>query len=135
MPEWHAARTAHAARLTAAARALPGLRVPAVPAHAEHAWYKYYAFVEPERLNRGWDRDRIIREIVARGVPCYSGSCSEVYLERAFDNTPFRPRERLPVARELGGTSLMFLVHPTLTQAEIDRTCAAMTDVMHLAAA
>jgi dTDP-4-amino-4,6-dideoxygalactose transaminase len=101
-----------------------------VPEHAEHARYKYYVYVEPARLKSGWNRDRIIQEIVAKGVPCYSGSCSEVYLERAFDNSGFRPRERLPVARELGETSLMFLVHPTLTEAEIDKTCAAIHDVM-----
>jgi dTDP-4-amino-4,6-dideoxygalactose transaminase len=34
------------------------------------------------------------------------------------------------VAKELGETSLMFLVHPTLTAVEIDRTCAALEDVM-----
>ncbi|MNN75967.1 hypothetical protein D3C81_1923020 [compost metagenome] len=82
----------------------------------------------------GWDRDRILGEINARGVPCFYGSCSEVYLEKAFDNTNLRPTERLPVARELGETSLMFLVHPTLTNAEIDKTCAVLTAVMDEAA-
>ena len=126
---------ANAARILGAARSAPGLRVPVVPGHVEHAWYKCYVFVEPGRLKAGWSRDRIIREIVARGVPCYAGSCSEVYLEKAFDNTGFRPEKRLPVAKELGETSLMFLVHPTLTREEIDRTCTALADVMALAAA
>ena len=71
--------------------------------------------------------------IVARGVPCYSGSCSEVYLEKAFVNTPYRPKERLAVAKELGETSLMFLVHPTLTDAEIQKTCDVLNEVMTLA--
>jgi dTDP-4-amino-4,6-dideoxygalactose transaminase len=66
-------------------------------------------------------------------VPCYQGSCSEVYLEKAFDQAPGRPSKRLPVAKKLGETSLMFLVHPTLTQADIDRTTAALTDVMRQA--
>jgi dTDP-4-amino-4,6-dideoxygalactose transaminase len=44
-------------------------------------------------------------------------------LEKAFDNTNFRPTRRLPVARQLGETSLAFLVHPTLTDVEIDKTC------------
>ena len=73
-------------------------------------------------------------EIVSRGVSCFSGSCSEVYLEKAFDNTDYRPKERLPVAKELGETSLMFLVHPTLTEKEIKLTCDVITEVMHLAA-
>ena len=72
-------------------------------------------------------------EINALGVPCFSGSCSEVYLEKAFDNTPFRPAVRLPGAKELGETSLMFLVHPTLTESEIEQTCTAITEVMAVA--
>lgn len=66
-------------------------------------------------------------------MPCFSGSCSEVYLEKAFDNTGFRPAQRLPVAKELGETSLMFLVHPTLLQAEVDKTCLVLREVMALA--
>lgn len=130
MPSWHAARAGNSARLGRALQSVPGLRVPIVPDHIEHAWYRFYAFVEPERLRKGWSRDRVIQEITANGVPCYSGSCSEVYLEKAFDNTGFRPRERLPVARELGETSLAFLVHPTLKDAEIDKACNVVQDVM-----
>jgi dTDP-4-amino-4,6-dideoxygalactose transaminase len=86
--------------------------------------------VRPERLRAGWSRDRIIEAINAAGVPCYQGSCSEVYLEKAFDGTPWRPKGRLPVAKELGETALMFLVHPTLTDAEIDKTCQVIRQVM-----
>jgi len=129
MDDWHAKRRANAESLTAAARNLATLRVPEVPDAVEHAWYKYYVFVRPEALKDGWSRDRMMAEIVARGVPCYSGSCSEVYLEKAFEGTGFRPPERLPVAKELGETSLMFLVHPTLTEAEIARTGEVLAEV------
>ena len=95
-----------------------------------HAYYKFYAFVRSENLVDGWSRDRIIEEITTRGVPCYLGSCSEVYLEKAFENTGFRPKERLPVARELGETSLMFLVHPTLTAAEMHKTSQVIHEVL-----
>ncbi len=95
-----------------------------------HANYKCYVYVRPENLNSGWSRDRIIEEVNTLGVPCYQGSCSEVYLEKAFDNTGWRPKERLPVAKELGETSIMFLVHPTLTQDEIHKTCEVIEQVM-----
>lgn len=127
---WHARRLANAERIWDCARQLPALRAPILGTDTVHAAYKCYLFVEPQRLAVGWDRDRILAEINARGVPCFCGSCSEVYLEKAFDNTGLRPAERLPVARELGETSLMFLVHPTLTDAEIDKTCAVLADVM-----
>lgn len=133
MADWHKARTANATAILSACAESPALRVPAVPAEVEHAWYRAYAFVRPEVLAEGWSRDRIMNEIVARGVPCYSGSCSEVYLEKAFDGTPWRPAERLPVAKELGETSLMFLTHPTLTTAEIDKTCSVIREVMAVA--
>jgi dTDP-4-amino-4,6-dideoxygalactose transaminase len=135
MPDWHQQRLDNAERIWNTARQLPGLRVPDVVEHVEHGAYKCYVFVEPEQLAEGWSRDRIQQAIVEAGVPCFSGSCSEVYLEKAFDGTGFRPEEPLPIARELGETSLMFLVHPTLTEAEISKTCAALTDVMGRAAA
>ncbi|MFA6972870.1 MAG: DegT/DnrJ/EryC1/StrS aminotransferase family protein [Gallionella sp.] len=134
MADWQARRLAHMQSLWSMARTLPGLRVPAVPQDMVHAAYKCYVYVVPEQLHEGWDRNRILAQISARGVPCYHGSCSEVYLEKAFDGTGWRPAERLPVARQLGQTSLMFLVHPTLTEAEIGRTCDVMTEVMRLAA-
>jgi dTDP-4-amino-4,6-dideoxygalactose transaminase len=98
-----------------------------------HAQYKFYAYIRSENLAPGWNRDRIIEAINAKGVPCYQGSCSEVYLEKAFDNTGWRPTERLPVARELGEASLMFLVHPTLTESEMKKTAQTIQLVLSLA--
>lgn len=133
MPGWHAERLHNLQMLWQAARQLPGLRVPLLPEGSEHAAYKGYVFVEPEQLLPGWDRDRIMREINQRGVPCYSGSCSEVYLEKAFEHTGWRPKERLPLARELGETSLMFLLHPGIGEKNMELTIEVLTEVMHLA--
>jgi dTDP-4-amino-4,6-dideoxygalactose transaminase len=133
MKRWHAARIGYAQRIWECAQKFPALRVPAPYEGITHAAYKCYVFVKPSLLKKDWSRDRIITEINALGVPCFSGSCSEVYLEKAFDNTDWRPRERLPVAKELGETSLMFMVHPTLTDAELDTTCAAIEHIMQRA--
>lgn len=133
LPQWKATRRRNAQTILGAAHACGIFRVPAVPDDVEHAWYKAYAFVEPAALRSGWTRDRIVAEITARGVPCGTGSCSEVYLEKAFDNTGFRPRGRLPAARELGETSVMFMVHPTLTTTDVERTCRVINEVAALA--
>lgn len=133
MEAWQATRLQNAQAIWSAASSLSALRVPEVPAEIQHAAYKCYVFVRPEHLKDGWSRDRILNEISSRGVPVFSGSCSEVYLEKAFDNTVWRPVERLPHAKELGETSLMFLVHPTLTQQEIVLTCKTLTDVIQQA--
>ena len=133
MPDWHQKRLSNAESIWGTAKQCKGLRVPTIPDHIEHAAYKCYVFVELDELDVNWSRDRVIKEINALGVPCYSGSCSEVYLERAFDGTRFRPKKRLPNAKELGEASLMFLAHPTLTEDEIQKTCDAIKSVMELA--
>jgi dTDP-4-amino-4,6-dideoxygalactose transaminase len=133
MAQWRAGRIDYAERIWSQAGELKGLRVPVVSENYEHAAYKCYVFVEPQHLKADWNRDRILTEISALGVPCFSGSCSEVYLEKAFDDTGWRPEERLSVAKELGETSLMFLVHPTLTETEIEKTCEVIRIVMQQA--
>lgn len=130
MAEWTEKRQTNAARIDEAVEGLNVVRRVQVPEYAEHAEYKHYLFVEPKHLAEGWTRDRIVETMVERGVPAYQGSCSEVYQEKAFDNTPWRPAERLPNAVQLGETSLMFLVHPTLTEAEMTKTCLMLREVL-----
>ena len=133
MPEWTRQRQSNATAITEVCKTIPALRVPEFPEYMAHACYKHYVFVRPEMLKADWSRDRIVDAINASGVPCYQGSCSEVYLEKAFDNTDFRPQNPLSVAVELGETSLMFLVHPTLTKEEIAKTCQIIKQVMNAA--
>ena len=139
MERWTTQRTANANRLALAYAPFAAgdgpIRLPRMSeVGSKHAWYRFYAYVHPERLARGWDRDRIIAEIGALGVPAFQGSCSEVYRERAFDGTGWRPPVSLPVARELGETSMAFLVHPSLRESDMDLTCAAIAAVMKRAA-
>ena len=147
MADWTTRRTAHAMAILAACRPHAAVRVPAFGCNhvcsancaersgCAHAHYKCYVYVQPDHLAPSWSRDRIVEAINAQGVPCYQGSCSEVYLEKAFDNTGWRPAERLPVAQKLGETALMFLVHPTLSQAEVDKTCEVIGRVLQEASA
>ena len=134
MSDWKAHRVHNAQRLANVCASHRTVRVPVVPDHSTHAYYRFYAFVCPQRLADGWSRDRIVSEVNARGVPCYHGSCSEIYLEAAFSNE-LRPAHRLPIARELGETSLSLLVHPTLAETEIDLSCDVLDTVLAQAAA
>jgi dTDP-4-amino-4,6-dideoxygalactose transaminase len=134
MPAWTLQRQANAQRITTVCAGLDAVRVSAPPAHVEHAYYKLYVFVRPENLAPGWTRDKIVQSINSKGVPCLHGTCSEVYLEKAFENIGYRPTQRLPVAKELGETSLVFLVHPTLTSTDLDTACEVITDVLTSAA-
>jgi len=130
MKDWTSTRQKNAQAIWQAAAQLPALQLPEDNEQVENACYKCYLFIRPEKLKPDWSRSRILEAINVAGVPCYSGSCSEVYLEKAFDNTPWRPDTPLPQAQQLGETSLMFLVHPTLTQAEIEKTIHVMITVI-----
>lgn len=137
MSDWTAKRTNNAQAILAACAKWQSKGYLSVPRLEEsldfvdciHAYYKLYVYVQPEYLPEDWSRDRIIEEIANQGVPCFSGSASEVYLEKAFDGSGLRPESRLPMAKHLGETSVMFLVHPTLTTVEIEQTVQAIDRV------
>jgi hypothetical protein len=124
------ARQRNAAILTEGFSRISGLRVTKPPETIQHAYYKYYVFVQPEHLKAGWDRNRIMDAVTAEQVPCFNGICSELYLEKAFDGNDLRPFERLPIAQELGETSLMFLVHHTLAEKDMERMVVAVNKVL-----
>lgn len=135
MADWTQRRNANAEQLRSALKPYAGrgvIRVPELDTSegSNHAQYKFYSYIEPSALKLGWTRDRIVNEIMARGVPCFQGSCSEVYLEKAFDGTGFRPAQPLPVARELGETSMMWLVHPTITEEQMAKATTITAAVL-----
>ena len=134
LPQWLSVRRKNAAVLTNYFRTVRGLRVTVPPSDIDHAYYKYYVFIEPDQLKEGWGRDQIMNAIYAEGIPCYSGSCSEIYLENAFERSGLQPPKRLEVARQLGDTSLMFLVHPTLDESHMELAAKTVEKVMRIAA-
>ena len=105
------------------------LHVPHLPTHSNHAFYRCYIQVKENSLKNKWNRDKIISEIVSHGVPAFSGSCSEIYLEKAFKDSKFSIKKRLPNAKELGETSLCFLVHPTLTMKDMNKVSSVLLKV------
>lgn len=130
LPEWVHTRRRHAARLAACFSQIQAFRIAEPPDEIYHSYYKHYVFLRPEHLKPDWNRDRIIAAINAEGIPCFNGSCGEIYREKAFVSAGLGPAGRLPVAQTLDDTSLMFLVHPTLSDVEIDQTCLAVSKVM-----
>ena len=130
---WNHKRLQNLNKIWDISRDFKSLHVPDIPNYIVHAAYKCYIFVKSDELNDNWNRDRIMTTINDLGVPCNSGACSEVYLEKAFDNSIFRPKERLTNARKLGEASLVFMVHPSLTKKEIQKTCNVIKSVMQLA--
>jgi dTDP-4-amino-4,6-dideoxygalactose transaminase len=127
---WVEARRRHAQILIDALSPLSAMRVPVPGPDLLHAYYKFYAYVRPDALKRDWPRDRMMAEITARGVFCHAGGCGEIYREKAFAKAVLSPADRLPVARELGETSLMFQVHPTLSDAQMTQHAEVIAQVV-----
>ncbi len=133
LPQWLATRRRNAAQLSQGLSAIHGLRLAAAPAHSEHAYYKYYAFIRPEMLRPDWKMERILEALDAEGIPSSVGACSEIYLEKAFTDAGLGPKQPLPVASRLADSSLMFMLHPGLAEQDMRDTCSAVEKVMRAA--
>ena len=133
LPLWIRLRQRNAAILTERFKNIPAFRVLQPSSDYQHAYYRYYVFVVPEKLKAGWNRDRILQAINAEGIPCFTGSCGEVYLEKAFVKSGLTPAERLPMAKAFSETSLAFLVHPTLTEVHMSQIAQVVEEIMGVA--
>lgn len=130
LDRWVADRNRNATILNRHLAASPAIRTVLPPAPIVHAYYKYYAFVRPDRLRPGWSRDRILTELIARGIPAGSGICPEIYREQAFVGTSSAPLARLPVSKMLGETSLMLPCDQTLDVADVERMARTVESVL-----
>jgi hypothetical protein len=133
LPGWLAARRRNAAMLSQRLAHVSALSIPKPPHGVEHSYYKFYAFLDLGALREDWSRDDVVRALQAEGIPCGSGACGEIYREKVFVDTDLAPIERLPVARELGETSLMYQVHPTMTERDLDDICRGVEKVLRAA--
>lgn len=133
LPIWTARRKQNANLLSNGFSKITGLRVTIPNKNIGHAYYKYYVFVVQDKLLPGWNRDRVMSAVNSEGIPCFAGSCGEIYLEKAFQNAGFTPTSSLPVAHELNETSLCFHVHPTLDESDMYKIISAVIKVMSVA--
>jgi dTDP-4-amino-4,6-dideoxygalactose transaminase len=119
LPWWVAARQQHAATLRATLSQHPAVCIPQPAEHSVHSYYKFYTYLTPAALAEGVTRDDVVRRLQAEGVPAGCGSCSEIYLERAIQDAGLAPAKPCLAARRLGETSLMLVVHPTLSTEDV----------------
>ena len=120
LPDWHLKRKDNAYALAKALKDFSSIRIPMPKAPFEHAWYKFYAYLRPESLADGWNRERILFEFNKNKIPVYSGSCSEIYLEKCMKTYLDKQFRNLKNAKIIGETSLMFLVHPTIDKSTLE---------------
>jgi dTDP-4-amino-4,6-dideoxygalactose transaminase len=134
LPELVRQRRHHADFYNSFLKEFSGVRTTPPPADFHHSYYRFYCYARPERLREGWDRDKVIAAINAEGVPCYSGACSEIYLEKCFPED-IRPAQRYPIAGELGETTIMLPVYTSITEADLKDVRTAVEKVLSAASA
>ena len=98
---------------------VPALRTAMPPPQVRHAYYKYYVFVRPETLGSVHQRDEILKDLQAKGIPAFTGICPEIYREDAFAKAGLAPEARHPVAQLLGETAIMLPIHHNLSDATV----------------
>ena len=106
------------------------VRSPLPNSNIQNAWYKLYIYIRSEFLKKDWNRDKILNEINNMGYPAGSGSCGELYLEKAFRDNGFKNFIPLKNARELEQSSIMLLIHPTIKDTEIKNYASAIESVL-----
>lgn len=109
---WSASRARNAAIWLDGLEGVARLRAPLPDAVLRHGFYKLYFYIDGGTDEAASNlRSEILERCTEEGLRVFSGSCSEMYLEKAFSDLP---RADCPVARSLGARSLMVEVHPTL---------------------
>jgi dTDP-4-amino-4,6-dideoxygalactose transaminase len=129
MNDWHKKRAENENKVRQVCGKYSFCHLPVISSDVVHAYYKSYVYIDNSKLSPAWSRDKLMEEINSLGVPCFQGSCSEIYREKAFENLDCVPKDRLPNARLLGESTLVFLIHPTLTSNEIDTMCNLIDSV------
>ena len=109
------------------------VRIPIPNNSLTHAWYKFYVYLKPELFSLDWNRERVIEAINQKGYPAFTGSCSEIYLEKSFKKLGFAPTKRLVNAKNLGETSIAFLVHPTISEEQMQEYSCQVRDILNMA--
>lgn len=133
LDQWVKQRRQNAQILNDLFKEVPALKLTIPTADFYHSYYRYYVYIRPELLKNGWTRDQVLTEINAKGIPCFVGSCAEIYLEEAFARTEYASLKRHPNAQYCGETSLAFLVHPGCGREAMTNTVAALKEVISTA--
>ena len=130
LDNWLKKRNKFAMQIYNIAYSFDSIRKIKIPKNIKHSFYRCYLFIEPKKLKPNWNRNKIMNKINLLGVPCFIGSCPEIYLEKAFKAKFKTSQKRLKNARQLGDTSIAFLVHPNMTVKDIKKTCNALKKVL-----
>ena len=82
------------------------------------AWYRFYFFIKTDVKNYKKIRFKIIKNLKANNIKCYTGSCPEIYLEKSFRKLNNFKSLRLKNCKILGETSIALDINHTLKNSD-----------------
>jgi dTDP-4-amino-4,6-dideoxygalactose transaminase len=73
-----------------------------------HAFYRLNLFINKNKINQ----IKLIKQLNKSKINCSVGSCPEIYREKIFKKLKLYPKQRLPNAKLLDKSSIMFPIDP-----------------------
>ena len=80
-----------------------------------HAFYRLNLFIDKNKIKQ----NQLIQQLHKNKINCGVGSCPEIYREKIFKKLKLYPKKRLPNAKLLGETSIMFPINPNKSLKEV----------------
>jgi dTDP-4-amino-4,6-dideoxygalactose transaminase len=136
LKEWIECRNGHARAIIEGLRKFDFIDIPSLPQSEGNinAYYRLYAKINSNKLIAGKNsnefRDLLINQMNAEQVPCFFGSCSEIYREKVFVDLGYSPKDRLSNASGWADNGFCFLTHPTITAEQLNRMCNSIEFVL-----
>ena len=88
------------------------------PKKIKSAWYRLYFFIKTDIKNYQKLRLKIIKDLRNNDLKCFTGSCPEIYLEKAFKKLNKTKPIRLKNCKILGETSIALDINHTLEHSQ-----------------
>jgi dTDP-4-amino-4,6-dideoxygalactose transaminase len=120
---WISRRNVIAQKLVAALSQASFIKFPSV-SHSDvtHAYYRVYGLIDLKSQSDAENhslRNEFVASLSEMGLPCFSGSCSEIYLEKAFES--YYDGQRMPNAKYYAERAFCLLAHPTITDDQVNQ--------------
>jgi dTDP-4-amino-4,6-dideoxygalactose transaminase len=80
-----------------------------------HAFYRLNLFINKNKIKQ----IKLIEQLNKNKINCSVGSCPEIYREKIFKKLKFYPKQRLPNAKLLGESSIMFPIDPARSMVKV----------------
>ncbi len=135
LPEWVRLRQKNAQQIKVVLKKFDWLEIQEPSGDIKSAYYRQYAVVRDDAVLGGLHgeklRDALVHAMNQALVPCFVGSCSEIYREVVFVEGGTAPKNRFKYAKAFTERAFCFLTHHTITSEEMAEMCLRIQTTLH----